>query len=113
MRMMMMMASSIGYWAAQEQYSMHQLLEFVVEAEKAGFTSTITSDHFHPWWHDNAFGNFTWTWMAAAGKMATNIAAKYSDGVISYLSLAQVGELLRNFDMDAKKSGRDLDSLEK
>src|ERR671924_1621986 len=68
MRMMMMMASSIGYWAAQEQYSMHQLLEFVVEAEKAGFTSTITSDHFHPWWHDNAFGNFTWTWMAAAAE---------------------------------------------
>lgn len=62
------MASSIGYWAAQEQYSMHQLLEFVVEAEKAGFTSTITSDHFHPWWHDKAFGNFTWTWMAAAAE---------------------------------------------
>jgi coenzyme F420-dependent glucose-6-phosphate dehydrogenase len=58
----------IGYWAAQEQYSMHQLLEFVVEAEKAGFTSTMTSDHFHPWWHDNAFGNFTWTWMAAAAE---------------------------------------------
>ena len=228
----MMMASSIGYWAAQEQYSMHQLLEFVVEAEKAGFTSTITSDHFHPWWHDNAFGNFTWTWMAAAaertkkmqfitgvtapiyryhpaiiaqafasldvlypgriglglgtgeamneaplgfdwprararltrtkeaiqiirelwrqgadhegfvnfhgeyfhihnaklytppiskipiymaaaGKMATKIAAKYSDGVISYLSLAQVGEVLRNFDTDAKKAHRDLDPLEK
>lgn len=47
---------------------MHQLLEFVVEAEKAGFTSTMTSDHFHPWWHDNAFGNFTWTWMAAAAE---------------------------------------------
>ena len=45
---------------------MHDLLKFVVEAEKCGFSATMTSDHFHPWWHDNAFGNFTWVWIAAA-----------------------------------------------
>ena len=28
----------------------------------------MTSDHFHPWWHDNAYGNFTWIWMAAAAE---------------------------------------------
>jgi coenzyme F420-dependent glucose-6-phosphate dehydrogenase len=60
--------SSLGYWAAQEQYSMHNLLRFVIEAEKCGFTTTITSDHFHPWWHDNAYGNFTWVWIAAAAE---------------------------------------------
>jgi coenzyme F420-dependent glucose-6-phosphate dehydrogenase len=59
---------SIGYWAAHEQYSMHDLLKFVVEAEKGGFTTTMTSDHFHPWWHDNAYGNFTWIWIAAAAE---------------------------------------------
>lgn len=59
---------SIGYWAAQEQYPMHKLLKFVVKAEKGGFNTTMTSDHFHPWWHDNAFGNFTWTWIAAAAE---------------------------------------------
>ena len=58
----------LGYWAAQEQYSLNQLLEFVVEAEKVGFAGTMTSDHFHPWWHDNAFGNFTWVWIAAAAE---------------------------------------------
>jgi len=58
----------IGYWAAQEQYSLSQLLDFVVEAERCGFESTMTSDHFHPWWHDNAFGNFTWVWIAAAAE---------------------------------------------
>ena len=26
----------------------------------------MTSDHFHLWWHDNAFGNLTWIWIAAA-----------------------------------------------
>jgi alkanesulfonate monooxygenase SsuD/methylene tetrahydromethanopterin reductase-like flavin-dependent oxidoreductase (luciferase family) len=38
----------IGYWASQEQYSMQQLIDFVKEAEKGGFESTLTSDHFHP-----------------------------------------------------------------
>lgn len=61
----------LGYWAAQEQYSMHQLLDFVAEAEKAGFQSTATSDHFHPWWNDNGFGNFTWIWIAAAAASRT------------------------------------------
>ncbi|HYZ59122.1 MAG TPA: TIGR03557 family F420-dependent LLM class oxidoreductase, partial [Nitrososphaeraceae archaeon] len=60
--------NKIGYWAAQEQYSLSQLLEFVVEAEKGGFISTMTSDHFHPWWHDSAFGNFTWIWISAAAE---------------------------------------------
>ncbi len=60
--------TSIGYWAAHEQYSMQELLKFVVEAEKCGFTSTMTSDHFHPWWHDNAHGNFTWIWIAATAE---------------------------------------------
>ena len=60
--------ASIGYWAAHEQYSMNELLKFVIEAEKGGFITTMTSDHFHPWWHDNAYGNFTWIWIAAAAE---------------------------------------------
>lgn len=59
---------SLGYWAAHEQYSMHDLLQFVVEAEKNGFITTMTSDHFHPWWHDNAYGNFAWVWIATAAE---------------------------------------------
>jgi coenzyme F420-dependent glucose-6-phosphate dehydrogenase len=60
--------SSLGYWAAHEQYSMQDLLRFVIEAEKNCFTTTMTSDHFHPWWHDSAYGNFTWIWIAAAAE---------------------------------------------
>lgn len=218
----------IGYWAAQEQYSMYDLLKFAVEAEKCGFRSMMTSDHFHPWWHDNAFGNFTWVWIAAAaertkrmqfvtgvtapvyryhpaiiaqafasldalypgriglglgsgeamnesplgfdwprararltrtkeaiqvirrlwdaedfvsfngqyflirnaklytpptgrvpiymaatGQQATRIAAKFSDGLITYLQVAEAGKVLDLFDKAAKKEGRDLGSLEK
>jgi coenzyme F420-dependent glucose-6-phosphate dehydrogenase len=64
---------TIGYWASQEQYSMQDLLEFVAEAEKDGFNSCLTSDHFHPWWHDNGYGNFTWVWMAAAAERTKNM----------------------------------------
>jgi alkanesulfonate monooxygenase SsuD/methylene tetrahydromethanopterin reductase-like flavin-dependent oxidoreductase (luciferase family) len=65
--------SFIGYWASQEQYSMQNLIKFVIEAEKGGFTTTMTSDHFHPWWHDNGFGNFTWVWLAAAAERTKNM----------------------------------------
>ena len=68
-------ATSIGYWAAQEQYSMHDLLKFVVQAEKGGFNSTMTSDHFHPWWHDNGYGNFTWAWIPAAAERTKSVTA--------------------------------------
>jgi coenzyme F420-dependent glucose-6-phosphate dehydrogenase len=59
---------AIGYWAAQEQYSMEKLLEFTIDAERKGFTTIMTSDHFHPWWHDDACGNFTWIWIAVAAE---------------------------------------------
>jgi len=28
----------------------------------------MTSDHFHPWWHNGGYGNFTWVWLAAAAE---------------------------------------------
>ena len=63
----------MGYWASQEQYSMQDLLKFVVEAERGGFNACLTGDHFHPWWHDNGYGNFTWVWLAAAAEHTKNI----------------------------------------
>ncbi len=69
----------IGYWASQEQYSMQDLIKFAIEAEKGGFTATMTSDHFHPWWHDNGYGNFTWVWLAAAAERTKKM--KFLTGV--------------------------------
>src|SRR5919197_173127 len=63
----------VGYWASQEQYSMQDLLKFVAEAEKGGFNICLSSDHFHPWWHDNGYGNFTWVWIAAAAEHTKNM----------------------------------------
>lgn len=58
---------------------MDQLLKFVIQAESAGFTECMTSDHFHPWWHDGGYGNFTWVWLAAAAERTTRM--KYLTGV--------------------------------
>jgi coenzyme F420-dependent glucose-6-phosphate dehydrogenase len=52
---------------------MANLFEFVKEAERCGFTTAMTSDHFHPWWHDNGYGNFTWIWIAAAAERTKKI----------------------------------------
>jgi len=58
---------------------MHDLLRFAIEAEKVGFNSCMTSDHFHPWWHDGGFGNFTWVWISAAAERTKEM--KFSTGV--------------------------------
>jgi coenzyme F420-dependent glucose-6-phosphate dehydrogenase len=50
--------TKIVYWASQEQYSMKDLLRCVEVAEKMRFDQTLTSDHFHPWSHNNGYGNF-------------------------------------------------------
>ncbi|MBA3750753.1 MAG: LLM class flavin-dependent oxidoreductase, partial [Nitrosopumilus sp.] len=62
---------------------MTDLLQFVNESEKGGFTTTMTSDHFHPWWHDNGYGNFTWVWLAAAAERTKNM--KFLTGVTAAL----------------------------
>ncbi|WP_458745066.1 LLM class flavin-dependent oxidoreductase [Candidatus Nitrosocosmicus sp. T] len=71
----------VGYWASQEQYSLHDLISFVKEAETGGFTATMTSDHFHPWWNDGGFGNFTWVWLTAAAERTKKM--KFVTGVTS------------------------------
>jgi coenzyme F420-dependent glucose-6-phosphate dehydrogenase len=71
--------AKVGYWSAQEQYSMKDLLDFAVEAEKLGFRTMMVSDHFHPWFHTNGHGNFTWVWMAAAAERTKRM--QYFTGV--------------------------------
>ncbi len=58
-----------GYWAAQEEHSPSELLQNVAEAEKGGFESVFTSDHFMPWFDRRAHGGFAWSWLAACAAM--------------------------------------------
>ncbi len=71
----------IGYWAAQEEHSPSQLLSNVMEAEKGGFESVFTSDHFMPWFDTRAHAGFAWSWLAACAavtkrmKVGTGVTA--------------------------------------
>jgi coenzyme F420-dependent glucose-6-phosphate dehydrogenase len=52
-------------------------------------------------------------YMAATGQQAAKVAAKYSDGLISYLRPVEAGNVIRLFDSTAEKEGRNQNSLEK
>lgn len=58
--------SLIAYHASQEQFSPSDLLNYVQQAEKIGFTAIHSSDHFHPWSTKQGESGFTFSWIAAA-----------------------------------------------
>ena len=61
-----MSAVRIGFHASHEQWSPSVLLRFVQQAEVAGFTAAMSSDHFHPWTQRGGGSGFAWTWLGAA-----------------------------------------------
>ena len=63
----------IGYWAAQEEHSPSELLSNVAAAEKSGFESVFTSDHFMPWFNTRAHGGFAWAWLAACAAVTKSM----------------------------------------
>ncbi len=63
---------SVGYHASHEQFKPSQLLALVQQAEQAGFTHALSSDHFLPWSEAQAESGFAWSWLGAA-LQATNL----------------------------------------
>ena len=59
----------IGYHASHEQFPPSELLRLVRQAEQAGFTAAMCSDHFHPWSDAQGQSGHAWTWLGSA--MAT------------------------------------------
>jgi len=64
---------TLGYKACHEQYQPDRLLAHAVLADKHGFETLWTSDHFHPWAHTGAGGGFAWTWIASAAEKTRNM----------------------------------------
>ncbi|MET1055727.1 MAG: TIGR03885 family FMN-dependent LLM class oxidoreductase [Pedobacter sp.] len=58
--------SKIGYHASHEQFSPSVLIDFVKQAESAGFEAINCSDHFHPWSEEQGHSGFTFAWLGAA-----------------------------------------------
>jgi probable non-F420 flavinoid oxidoreductase len=56
----------IGFHCSHEQISPAQLLRDVQQAEQAGFTAGMSSDHFSPWSERQNESGFAWSFLGAA-----------------------------------------------
>lgn len=56
----------IGYHASHEQFKPSHLLKLVQQAQQAGFTASLSSDHFFPWSEAQGESGFAWSWLGAA-----------------------------------------------
>ncbi|MGB3353278.1 MAG: TIGR03885 family FMN-dependent LLM class oxidoreductase [Mycobacterium sp.] len=56
----------IGFHCSHEQISPAQLLRDVQQAERAGFTAGMSSDHFSPWSTRQGESGFAWSFLGAA-----------------------------------------------
>jgi coenzyme F420-dependent glucose-6-phosphate dehydrogenase len=56
----------LGYKASAEQFGPRQLLDFAVSANRHGFDSVWTSDHFQPWRHTDGHAPNALVWLGAA-----------------------------------------------
>ncbi len=63
-----------GYAAQQEQHHPLALLSHARLAEKAGFDSIWSSDHFHPWADKDAHSAFAWIWLASAAERTSKVS---------------------------------------
>jgi coenzyme F420-dependent glucose-6-phosphate dehydrogenase len=59
------MAIRIGYKASAEQFGPRELLEFGIEAERAGLDVVAVSDHFQPWRHQGGHAPNALVWLGA------------------------------------------------
>ncbi len=59
--------TTVGYAAMFEQFTPADLLRYCQQAEGAGFTTVMASDHFHPWTPEQGQSGFVWSWLGALG----------------------------------------------
>lgn len=55
-----------GFHASHEQFPPSELLEVLRQAETAGFTAGMCSDHFAPWSSRQGHSGHSWAWLGAA-----------------------------------------------
>jgi len=62
-----------GYKASAEQFAPRRLLDLAVAAERAGFESVWTSDHFQPWRHTDGHAPNALVWLGAAAQATERV----------------------------------------
>jgi len=61
----------VGFHASHEQVHPTALLHAVKQAEDAGFTAAMCSDHYLPWSERQGQSAFAWSWLGAALQSTT------------------------------------------
>lgn len=56
----------LGYKASAEQFGPRELLDYAISAERHGFDSVWTSDHYQPWRHTDGHAPNALVWLGAA-----------------------------------------------
>jgi G6PDH family F420-dependent oxidoreductase len=56
---------TLGYWLSSEEHGPRALVAHGIRAERAGFTTAMISDHFHPWTRRQGQSPFVWTVIGA------------------------------------------------
>lgn len=62
-----------GYTMMTEQAGPKDLVDHVVQAERAGFDFTVTSDHYSPWLTSQGHSPYAWAVLAAAAQVTERI----------------------------------------
>jgi coenzyme F420-dependent glucose-6-phosphate dehydrogenase len=68
-----MPALTLGYKASAEQFPPRRLLDLALAAERAGFDSVWTSDHFQPWRHTDGHAPNALVWLGAAAQATSRV----------------------------------------
>jgi len=66
-------ALTLGYKASAEQFPPRRLLDLAIAAERAGFDSVWTSDHFQPWRHTDGHAPNALVWLGAAAQATERV----------------------------------------
>ncbi len=63
----------LGYKASAEQFGPQQLLDYAVMADRLGFDSVWTSDHYQPWRHTDGHAPNALAWLGAAAASTEHV----------------------------------------
>jgi len=63
----------LGYKASAEQFGPRQLLDLAIAAERLGFESVWTSDHYQPWRHTDGHAPNALAWLGAAAAATKHV----------------------------------------
>jgi G6PDH family F420-dependent oxidoreductase len=63
----------IGYTMMTEQAGPRELVDHVLNAERAGFDFSVTSDHYFPWLDSQGHAPYAWSVLGAAAQATTRI----------------------------------------